>query len=153
MLPLSAADYFMSYGAKAGMYQDKNLLSTSFKTGIMTQYGAFGFGKDLSIGSFTSYPSFVSSGTIIGFEYLHYGYVLDLGAVKVGLGYDIGGGSHSTTTDMDAFIQMEGSLDLLIPVSEQWAINVGYAQPWIANDTHSDLGFGKVNVGFRLISK
>lgn len=154
LLPLSAADFFLSYGAKVGSYQSQNIVSTTFKTSILTDMGAFGFGKDISLGRFDSYTTgFRATGSIIGFEYLHYGYLIDLGAVKIGLGYDIGGGSISTATDMNAFVQMEGSVDVLIPVGEQWAINLGYAQPWIANNTYSDLAYGRVSAGFRLISR
>lgn len=160
LLPLNAADYFLAYGAKASPSASTTLLSSTVKGSVLTPYGAFGLGKDISALTIPNDFSTLKANTFTTvFEYIHYGYLIDLNFVKIGLGYDIGGGSAVTPLAYNIFLQMEASVDLLIPLGSQFALNIGYAYPWIfgevlpAGVSASDINQGKISFGLRLISR
>lgn len=155
MFPLFASEYFLNWGAKAGNYRETLLLSSSLDAGIVTSKGVFGFGKDLSAKNWNSdATAFLANDYFVSFEYLHYGYIFNFGRVKLDLGYDIGGGAVTTQTEvLGPYLQMEFSADVHLAVGEQWALFVGYAQPVVFSETYSDTNYGKVALGFRLISK
>lgn len=154
LLPLSASDYFLALGTKTGTYNNNLLMSTTMKGSILTEYGAFGLGKDLSVANISNdFTAISANNFVLSFEYLHYGYLIDLDLVKIGLGYDIGGGGLTTSTAINIYLQMEASVDLIVALGDQWAINIGYAQPWIMDPAYASGANGRVSVGFRLISR